>query len=62
MPAKYEGRTDQELRRLREQAYLRYTSLTQSGKTADAEALAALSELREIDQARKALEIRSSSR
>ncbi|HOY66557.1 MAG TPA: zinc dependent phospholipase C family protein [Candidatus Ozemobacteraceae bacterium] len=61
MPEKYAGHSDQALRRLREDAYRRYTSLTQSGKTADAEALAALRELREIDQARQALAARSGS-
>lgn len=56
MPARYAGRTDLELRRLRENAYRKYTSLTQTRATNDAEAAAALQELREIDQARRALE------
>lgn len=56
MPEKYAGRTDLELRRLREAAYKKYTALTQSRTTDDPEAIAALQELREIDQARRALE------
>lgn len=55
MPEKYAGRTDLELRRLRETAYKKYTSLTQARSTDDPEAIVALQELREIDQARRAL-------
>ncbi|HOT29737.1 MAG TPA: hypothetical protein PLU72_16290 [Candidatus Ozemobacteraceae bacterium] len=56
MPEKYAGRTDLELRRLREAAYKTYTALTLSRATDDPEVTAALRELREIDQARRALE------
>ncbi len=56
MPEKYAGRTDLELRRLREAAYRKYTALTLSRTTDDPDAIAALQELREIDQARRALE------
>jgi len=56
MPEKYAGKTDLELRKLRETAYRTYTGLTQSRATDDPETIAALQELREIDQARRALE------
>ncbi|HNW33606.1 MAG TPA: hypothetical protein PKM25_01640 [Candidatus Ozemobacteraceae bacterium] len=56
MPEKYAGKTALELRKLRENAYRTYTGLTQSRSTDDPEAIAALRELREIDQARRALE------
>lgn len=56
MPAKYAGYTSLELRALHENAYRKYTSLVQTRSTDDAETIAALQELREIDQARRALE------
>ncbi len=62
MPEKYAGRTDLELRRLREAAYKKYTALTLSRQTDDPEAIAALQELREIDQARRALEAMSGAK